>query len=102
MTERRFNLVDEPWLPVAGHGRASLREVFSRGDLAVPGGSVLEKIAVFKLLQAVAQAACTPRDDNAWQALAPEGLGAACPTYLENGATHSGCMANALFSSFPP
>lgn len=83
MTERRFNLVDEPWLPVAGHGRASLREVFSRGDLAVPGGSVLEKIAVFKLLQAVAQAACTPRDDNAWQALAPEGLGAACLTYLE-------------------
>lgn len=81
--ERRFNLVDEAWIPVAGAGRASLREVFSRRLPGVPGGTPLEKIALFKLLQAIAQAARTPADEAEWLALGPDGLAEACLAYLE-------------------
>ena len=81
--ERRFNLVDEAWIPVAGTGRASLREVFSRYWPGVPGGTPLEKIALFKLLQAIAQAAHTPADEAEWLALGPDGLAEACLAYLE-------------------
>ena len=42
--ENRFNLIDEPWIPVTGKGNVSLREVFSRPDLSNPGGTPLEKI----------------------------------------------------------
>ena len=84
MTEERcFNLVDEAWIPVAGAGRASLREIFSRRWPGVPGGTPLEKIALFKLLQAIAQAAHTPADEAEWLALGPDGLAEACLTYLE-------------------
>lgn len=84
MTEERcFNLVDEAWIPVAGAGRASLREVFSRRWPGVPGGTPLEKIALFKLLQAIAQAAHTPAEEAEWLALGPDGLAEACLAYLE-------------------
>ncbi len=63
--QRRFNLVDESWILAGPAGRVSLREVFSRPDLTGPGGTPLEKIALFKLLQAIAQAANTPADDAA-------------------------------------
>ena len=81
--QARFNLVDEPWLPVAGHGLASLRSIFARSDLPALGGSVTEKIAAIKLLQAIAQAACTPKDDEEWQRLGEEGMARACLDYLE-------------------
>lgn len=81
--ERRFNLVDEAWIPVVGVGRASLREVFSRSGPGVLGGTPLEKIALFKLLQAIAQAAHTPADEDEWLALGPDGLADACLAYLE-------------------
>ncbi|MBQ6657567.1 MAG: type I-E CRISPR-associated protein Cse1/CasA [Ottowia sp.] len=81
--QQRFNLVDEPWLPVAGHGLVSLRSIFERSDLPALGGSVTEKIAITKLLQAIAQAACTPKDDDEWQRLGEEGMARACLGYLE-------------------
>ena len=80
----RFNLVDEPWLPAAGHGLVSLRAIFERSDLPALGGSVTEKIAITKLLQAIAQAACTPADDDDWQRLGEEGMARACLDYLEH------------------
>lgn len=80
---QRFNLVDEPWLPIAGHGLVSLRSIFERSDLPALGGTVLEKIAINKLLQAIAQAACTPKDDDEWQQLGEEGMARACLDYLE-------------------
>lgn len=83
MAEHRFNLVDEAWIPVAGHGLVSLKDVFSRRELSGFGGSALEKIALFKFLQAVAQAACTPEDDRQWHALGVDGLANACLAYLE-------------------
>ncbi len=35
--ERRFNLIDEPWLPIVDVGRVSLRQVFSELDGRDPG-----------------------------------------------------------------
>ena len=56
---------------------------FSRKDLQTLGGTSLQKIAVLKLLLAIAQAAATPEDDAAWQALGPAGLAQACLDYLK-------------------
>ena len=80
-----FNLVDEPWIPVADAGRVSLREIFSeRGsDFRALGGNPVQKIAVTKLLLAIAQAAATPKDAAAWDELGPEGMIQACKDYLE-------------------
>lgn len=80
--ERRFNLIDEPWIPVVA-GRASLRDVFAGSGATAPGGTPLEKIAVFKLLQAIAQAAATPADNDAWLRLGADGLAERCLAYLE-------------------
>ena len=84
-TERQFNLVDDAWIPVVACGRVSLREAFARPDLTALGGTPLEKIALFKLLQAVAQAARTP----------------ACPIW-RHGGTPSGCTGPRRSCNFPP
>lgn len=83
MAGNRYNLVDEAWIPVADHGLASLRQVFSDPGLRVLGGTTLEKISVMKLLLAIAQAARTPADDTDWQALGPDGMAGACLVYLD-------------------
>ena len=81
--ENRFNLIDEPWIPVADHGRASLRDIFSNPELRSLGGNPVEKIALLKLLLAIAQAAATPEDNKAWQALGADGLAQKCLEYLQ-------------------
>lgn len=78
----RFNLIDEPWIPVAGAGRVSLADIFSNPDLRTFGGTPVEKIALFKLVMAIAQAAQTPADEAAWQDLTAAGLAAQCREYL--------------------
>jgi len=83
MAEKRFNLVEEPWIPVAGQGLVGLRRLFADSRLRALGGSPLHKIAVMKLLLAIAQAAHTPGDDKAWQALGQDGLAEACLAYLD-------------------
>ena len=77
-----FSLVDDPWIPVTGDSRKSLYEVFSEKDIAGLGGSPLEKIALFKLLLAISQAAYTPADEQDWLSLQPEGLASAAREYL--------------------
>lgn len=52
MEENRFNLVDEPWIPVANEGLKSLKNVFS-GNYKAIGGTPREKISILKLLQAI-------------------------------------------------
>ena len=79
----RFNLIDEAWIPIAGKEAASLRDIFSRGEPAALGGNAIQKIALFKLLLAIAQAARTPEDEGEWAALGAEGLGRDCLAYLE-------------------
>ncbi|MFI9651130.1 type I-E CRISPR-associated protein Cse1/CasA [Guyparkeria sp. GHLCS8-2] len=78
-----YNLIDEPWIPVADHGRVGLGEVFSRTDIRALGGNPIHKLAVMKLLLAIAQAACTPEDEDDWRKMGPEGLASNCHAYLE-------------------
>jgi len=79
----RFNLIDEPWIPVADVGRVSLQRLFSDASLRALGGNAAQKIALMKLLQAICQAAVTPQDNAQWQALGPDGLCRAVQDYLE-------------------
>ncbi len=83
MTEPKFNLIDEAWIPVADVGLVSLRNVFSRTDLRAFGGTALQKIALYKLLLAIAQAAHTPQNDEAWIDIGAHGLAAKVLTYLD-------------------
>lgn len=79
---REFNLIDEPWIPVATLGRLGIADIFSgRGEAL--GGSPREKIALLKLLLAIAQAAATPRSREEWEALTPADLGEKCRAYLK-------------------
>lgn len=82
MIKNDFNLIEDPWIPVAQIGLVSLRDAFSNQDLSALGGGVLEKIAIMKLLLAIAQAAYTPRDDDDWLKLGSSGLGEKCLSYL--------------------
>lgn len=81
--ENRFNLIDEPWIPIVDVGRVSLKAIFSRHDCRALGGNPVQKIALTKLLLAIAQAAVTPEDDEAWAELGAEGLAAKCLAYLD-------------------
>jgi len=81
--ENCFNLIDEPWIPIVDVGRVSLKDIFSRRDYRALGGNPVQKIALTKLLLAIAQAAVTPEDDDAWAELGAEGLAAKCLAYLD-------------------
>ncbi len=81
--ENRFNLIDEPWIPVADMGRVSLREIFANPNLRALGGNPVERIALTKLLLAIAQAAVTPEDDQQWSNMGPTGMSHGCLAYLE-------------------
>ena len=61
--ENRFSLIDEPWIPIADSGRVGLRQIFSNPNYRTLGGNPVQKIAVTKLLLAIAQAATTPADN---------------------------------------
>ncbi len=78
----RFNLVDEPWVPVAGRGSVSLAEVFSDHSLPALGGNPIQKIALTKLLLAIAQSAYTPTDDDDWENLGASGMASKALEYL--------------------
>jgi CRISPR system Cascade subunit CasA len=82
-TDNRFNLIDEPWLPVVDVGLASLRQVFTQPKYRALGGNPVQKIALTKLLLAVAQAAATPADDDEWATMGAAGMSEKCLTYLE-------------------
>ncbi|MFK4752846.1 type I-E CRISPR-associated protein Cse1/CasA [Oceanobacter antarcticus] len=80
--ENRFNLIDEPWIPVADVGRVCLKEIFSRPDLRALGGNPVQKIALTKLLLAIAQTAVTPEDDDEWKQMGWQGMADKCLDYL--------------------
>jgi CRISPR system Cascade subunit CasA len=74
-TQNQFNLVDEPWIPIAGHGLASLSDIFSKPHFKALGGNPIQKISVIKLLLAICQTAATLKmttnghkwEPRAWQ-----------------------------------
>lgn len=82
-TERRFNLVDEAWIPVAGEGRVSLMRIFTDPGLKALGGNPVEKIAIMKFLLAITQAAYTPEDEDELSRLGDHGLADKAAQYLE-------------------
>nr|MDQ6120635.1 type I-E CRISPR-associated protein Cse1/CasA [Klebsiella pneumoniae subsp. pneumoniae] len=53
--ENRFNLIDEPWIAVVDVGLVSLTDIFSQPELRALGGNPVEKIALTKLLLAIAR-----------------------------------------------
>lgn len=81
--KNRFNLIDEPWLLVVDVGQVSLRQLFSNPAYRALGGNPVQKIAMMKLLQAIAQAACTPADEQEWRELGAQGLARRCLAYLD-------------------
>ncbi|HOV39270.1 MAG TPA: type I-E CRISPR-associated protein Cse1/CasA [Spirochaetales bacterium] len=83
MIERRFNLIDEAWIPVTGRGLVSLKQIFSDTTLSALGGDPVQKIAILKLLLAIAQSACTPEDTKAWKDLGIQGMCKKVLAYLD-------------------
>jgi CRISPR system Cascade subunit CasA len=81
--ENRFNLIDEPWIPVIDKGRLSLRQIFSDASNRGLGGNPLQKMAMTKLLLAIAQAACTPENDESLKTTETSVLAQKCLEYLE-------------------
>jgi CRISPR system Cascade subunit CasA len=81
--ENRFNLIDEPWIPVIDKGRLSLRQIFSDTSNRGLGGNPLQKIAMSKLLLAIAQAAFTPEDDEVLETTEAADFAKKCLDYLE-------------------
>jgi CRISPR system Cascade subunit CasA len=81
--ENRFNLVEEPWIPVADAGLVSLRDIFTKPALRSLGGNPLQKIAITKLLLAIVQAAWTPDDDDEWESSGCVGMAQRALQYLE-------------------
>ncbi|KFK91835.1 MULTISPECIES: type I-E CRISPR-associated protein Cse1/CasA [unclassified Serratia (in: enterobacteria)] len=81
--ENRFNLIDEPWISVADVGRVSLKEIFSNPQLRALGGNPVQKIALTKLLLAIAQTAATPDDDDDWKRMGWQGMADKCLHYLD-------------------
>ncbi|SFU56770.1 type I-E CRISPR-associated protein Cse1/CasA [Pseudoduganella namucuonensis] len=86
--ENRYNLIDEPWIPVADVGRVSLAQLFGSTDYGMLGGTPVQKIAILKFLLSIAQAAATPEDDDGWQAMSPADLAGSCLDYLQRRHEH--------------
>lgn len=86
--ENRFNLIDEPWIPIVDVGRVSLKQLFSHQGYRALGGNPVQKIVLTKLLLAIAQAAYTPDDEEDWANLQSMGLAEKCLKYLEHWHDH--------------
>ncbi len=99
--ENRFNLIDEPWIPVADIGLVSLKKLFSDRNYRALGGTPVEKIAVTKLLLAIAQSAYTPENDAEWQLRGADGLALACLGYLEKWHDHFYLFGEKPFLQMP-
>ena len=83
MTENKFNLIDEKWIPVTDKGKVSLRTIFTDETITALGGNPIEKIAVFKLLLAIAQSAYTPENETEWKKIGVKGVQDKILEYLD-------------------
>lgn len=99
--KNRFNLVDEPWIPVVDAGKVSLRQIFTNPHYRALSGNPVQKIALMKLLLAIAQAAYTPKDEPQWRELGAHGLAAHCLTYLEQWYDHFWLYGEKPFLQMP-
>lgn len=81
--DKKFNLIDEQWIPIREKGLFSLRDIFSDHSLRKIGGNPIQKTAIFKLLCAIAQAAWTPKTEEEWRQSTVEDFCRKCLAYLE-------------------
>jgi len=65
--KNKFNLVDEPWIPIVNEGLVSIKDVFSNQSFKAIGGNPIEKISIIKLLLAIVQSAWTPDNYEQWK-----------------------------------
>ena len=84
MKENYFNLIDEPWIPFADDGIVGLKSIFGEKKYRRLGGTPIQKIALMKFLQAITQAAYTPKDEEEWLCLREEELSYRCLCYLDS------------------
>ena len=73
VTENRYNLLDEAWIPIADMGKAGLLRVFGGRECRALGGTAVQKIAVLKLLIAAAWAMARrriPKNGPQWGRMA--------------------------------
>lgn len=82
-SHENFNLIDDPWIPVAGHREQSLKEVFSDRSLLRLSGNPVDKIVVLRLLLSIVHASNKIPDMNAWLALSPEEMARNILRYLD-------------------
>lgn len=101
MAENQFSLLDEPWIPIVDVGRVSLRQIFSQPSYRALGGNPVQKIALTKLLLAVAQAAYTPDDNEDWEDLGTQGLAEKCLQYLDKWEDHFYLYGDKPFLQMP-
>lgn len=98
-------MVDEQWIPVSCAGRVSLRQIFGNPDtnaeLERLGGDPVSKIAIFKLLLAIAQAAATPENTDDWKSLGTEGLSGKVLSYLDRWHDSFYLFSDSPFLQFP-
>ncbi|MDM8545410.1 type I-E CRISPR-associated protein Cse1/CasA [Candidatus Venteria ishoeyi] len=101
MIKKQFSLLNDPWIPVVDVGRVSLRQLFSEPAYRALGGNPVQKIALTKLLLAIAQAAYTPQDDDDWAALGAQGLAEKSLAYLEKWQDHFYLYGDQPFLQMP-
>lgn len=79
---RSFNLVDKPWIPVAGEvNRRSLMSIFTNNPKMLTGNPV-DKIVIFRLLLSIVHASTKIYDMNDWKNLSKEQIAENARTYL--------------------
>lgn len=83
LLDKRFNLIDEQWIPIVNVGKISLRQVFLNFEYSALGGNPIQKIALTKFLLAIMQAAYTPIDEKDWASLSIQQVAKKCLDYLE-------------------
>ncbi|SET13493.1 type I-E CRISPR-associated protein Cse1/CasA [Thorsellia anophelis] len=99
--KKHFNLIDDPWIPIADIGLVSLLDIFTQPRYKMIGGNPIQKLAIFKLLQAIAQAAKTPKDQSEWQELGQHGLAELVCKYLEKNSDKFNLYGNQPFLQMP-
>ncbi|MDO4575792.1 MAG: type I-E CRISPR-associated protein Cse1/CasA [Planctomycetia bacterium] len=81
--KKTFNLVDDPWIPIAGVGDRSLRDLFEHPEYQRLGGTPVEKIVILRLLLCIVHASTPIPDEGAWAELTLEQISQNSLAYLE-------------------
>lgn len=80
--EKRFNLLDEKWIPLHGGEKISLLDAFSPNTEGLISGNSIQKISIYKFLFAIGQAAISFPSTASWLSIGTEEFGKKCREYL--------------------